>query len=73
MGLSILGMMILFDSFNSDEDGMTAVTMWVVADFEKVSGRKLLLNALKHVVSIIQPQHFACKLEDMMCQFRYRL
>uniref|UniRef100_A0A3Q2EG56 UDP-glucose ceramide glucosyltransferase-like 1 n=1 Tax=Cyprinodon variegatus TaxID=28743 RepID=A0A3Q2EG56_CYPVA len=33
---------------NSDEDGMTAVTMWVVADFEKVSGRKLLLNALKH-------------------------
>ncbi|XP_015244179.1 PREDICTED: UDP-glucose:glycoprotein glucosyltransferase 2-like isoform X1 [Cyprinodon variegatus] len=36
---------------NSDEDGMTAVTMWVVADFEKVSGRKLLLNALKHVKS----------------------
>lgn len=32
---------------------MTAVTMWVVADFEKVSGRKLLLNALKHVVGII--------------------
>uniref|UniRef100_A0A3B3UXM3 UDP-glucose ceramide glucosyltransferase-like 1 n=1 Tax=Poecilia latipinna TaxID=48699 RepID=A0A3B3UXM3_9TELE len=36
---------------NGDEDGMTAVTMWVVADFEKVSGRKLLLNALKHVKS----------------------
>uniref|UniRef100_A0A3B4ZI65 UDP-glucose ceramide glucosyltransferase-like 1 n=1 Tax=Stegastes partitus TaxID=144197 RepID=A0A3B4ZI65_9TELE len=34
---------------NSDEDGMTAVTMWIVGDFEKVSGRKLLLNALKHV------------------------
>ncbi|XP_035995136.1 UDP-glucose:glycoprotein glucosyltransferase 2 isoform X2 [Fundulus heteroclitus] len=36
---------------NSDEDGLTAVTMWVVADFEKVSGRKLLLNALKHLKS----------------------
>ncbi|XP_076603616.1 UDP-glucose:glycoprotein glucosyltransferase 2 [Chaetodon auriga] len=34
---------------NSDEDGMSAVTMWIVGDFEKVSGRKLLLNALKHV------------------------
>ncbi|KAM4731815.1 UDP-glucose:glycoprotein glucosyltransferase 2 [Anableps anableps] len=36
---------------NSGEDGMTAVTVWVVGDFEKVSGRKLLLNALKHVKS----------------------
>uniref|UniRef100_A0A3P8U913 UDP-glucose ceramide glucosyltransferase-like 1 n=1 Tax=Amphiprion percula TaxID=161767 RepID=A0A3P8U913_AMPPE len=34
---------------SSDEDGMTAVTMWITGDFEKVSGRKLLLNALKHV------------------------
>ncbi|CAN9497714.1 unnamed protein product [Ophioblennius macclurei] len=34
---------------NSDDDGMTAVTMWIAGDFEKVSGRKLLLNALKHV------------------------
>ncbi|XP_036965883.1 UDP-glucose:glycoprotein glucosyltransferase 2 isoform X1 [Acanthopagrus latus] len=34
---------------NNDEDGMSAVTMWIVGDFEKVSGRKLLLNALKHV------------------------
>ncbi|XP_034549617.1 UDP-glucose:glycoprotein glucosyltransferase 2 [Notolabrus celidotus] len=34
---------------NSGEDGMSAVTMWIVADFEKVSGRKLLQNALKHV------------------------
>uniref|UniRef100_A0AAQ5YWJ2 UDP-glucose ceramide glucosyltransferase-like 1 n=1 Tax=Amphiprion ocellaris TaxID=80972 RepID=A0AAQ5YWJ2_AMPOC len=33
---------------SSDEDGMTAVTMWITGDFEKVSGRKLLLNALKH-------------------------
>ncbi|MEQ2249104.1 hypothetical protein ILYODFUR_025991 [Ilyodon furcidens] len=36
---------------NRDADGMAAVTMWVAADFEKVSGRKLLLNALKHVKS----------------------
>lgn len=34
-----------------DEDGMSAVTMWIAGDFEKVSGRRLLLNALKHVVS----------------------
>ncbi|XP_041663125.1 UDP-glucose:glycoprotein glucosyltransferase 2 [Cheilinus undulatus] len=34
---------------NSGEDGMSAVTMWIVSDFETVSGRKLLLNALKHV------------------------
>lgn len=36
---------------NSDEDGMSAVTMWIAGDFEKVSGRKLLLNALKHLKS----------------------
>ncbi|KAG7227632.1 hypothetical protein INR49_005447 [Caranx melampygus] len=34
---------------NSDEDGMSTVTMWIVGDLEKASGRKLLLNALKHV------------------------
>ncbi|XP_035762576.1 UDP-glucose:glycoprotein glucosyltransferase 2 isoform X3 [Neolamprologus brichardi] len=34
---------------NSDEDGMTPVTLWVVGDFQKVSGRKLLLSALKHL------------------------
>ncbi|XP_019129729.2 UDP-glucose:glycoprotein glucosyltransferase 2 isoform X2 [Larimichthys crocea] len=33
---------------HSDPDGMTAVTLWIVGDFEKVPGRKLLLNALKH-------------------------
>ncbi|XP_011488137.1 UDP-glucose:glycoprotein glucosyltransferase 2 isoform X3 [Oryzias latipes] len=33
----------------TDEDGMTAVSIWIVGDFEKVPGRKLLLNALKHV------------------------
>ncbi|XP_035859845.1 UDP-glucose:glycoprotein glucosyltransferase 2 isoform X2 [Sander lucioperca] len=34
---------------NSDEDGMSAVTVWIAGDFEKVSGRKLLFNALKHM------------------------
>ncbi|XP_068428233.1 UDP-glucose:glycoprotein glucosyltransferase 2 isoform X1 [Clinocottus analis] len=34
---------------NADEDGMSAVTMWIAGDFEKVSGRKLLLSALKRV------------------------
>uniref|UniRef100_A0A3Q3XP66 UDP-glucose ceramide glucosyltransferase-like 1 n=1 Tax=Mola mola TaxID=94237 RepID=A0A3Q3XP66_MOLML len=34
---------------NSDENAVSAVTMWIVGDFEKGSGRKLLLNALKHV------------------------
>lgn len=37
-----------------DEDGMSAVTMWIVGDFDKVSGRKLLLGALKRVVSIVR-------------------
>lgn len=32
---------------------MTPVTLWVVGDFQKVSGRKLLLSALKHLVSKI--------------------
>ncbi|XP_061697975.1 UDP-glucose:glycoprotein glucosyltransferase 2 isoform X2 [Syngnathoides biaculeatus] len=32
-----------------DEDGMSAVTMWIVGDFQKPSGRKLLLAALKHL------------------------
>uniref|UniRef100_A0A8C4IJP8 UDP-glucose ceramide glucosyltransferase-like 1 n=1 Tax=Dicentrarchus labrax TaxID=13489 RepID=A0A8C4IJP8_DICLA len=36
-------------SLTLDEDGMSAVTMWIVGDFEKVSGRKLLLSALKHM------------------------
>ncbi|XP_054602856.1 UDP-glucose:glycoprotein glucosyltransferase 2 isoform X4 [Nothobranchius furzeri] len=36
---------------NSDEDGVAAVTVWIVGDLEKISGRKLLLNALKHLKS----------------------
>lgn len=32
---------------------MTPVTLWVVGDFQKVLGRKLLLSALKHLVSKI--------------------
>ncbi|KAK7882501.1 hypothetical protein WMY93_028675 [Mugilogobius chulae] len=35
----------------SDSNEANAVTMWVVGDFDKVSGRKLLINALKHVRS----------------------
>ncbi|XP_061827435.1 UDP-glucose:glycoprotein glucosyltransferase 2 isoform X3 [Nerophis lumbriciformis] len=36
---------------NNDEDGMSAVTMWIVGDFEKASGRKMLLGALKHLIA----------------------
>lgn len=42
-----------FFFFFIDEDGMSAVTMWIVGDFEKDSGRKLLLGALRHMVSNI--------------------
>ncbi|XP_053733940.1 UDP-glucose:glycoprotein glucosyltransferase 2 isoform X2 [Synchiropus splendidus] len=34
---------------NNDEGGMSAVTVWIAADFQKASGRKLLSNALKHM------------------------
>uniref|UniRef100_A0A671W1M8 UDP-glucose ceramide glucosyltransferase-like 1 n=1 Tax=Sparus aurata TaxID=8175 RepID=A0A671W1M8_SPAAU len=35
---------------NSGKESLIiAVTMWIAGDFEKVSGRKLLLNALKHL------------------------
>uniref|UniRef100_A0A8C5IBS0 UDP-glucose ceramide glucosyltransferase-like 1 n=1 Tax=Gouania willdenowi TaxID=441366 RepID=A0A8C5IBS0_GOUWI len=40
---------------NNDVDGMASVTLWIVGDFQKVPGRKLLLNALKHVVSTNNP------------------
>uniref|UniRef100_A0A4W6FXM9 UDP-glucose ceramide glucosyltransferase-like 1 n=1 Tax=Lates calcarifer TaxID=8187 RepID=A0A4W6FXM9_LATCA len=39
---------LVFALLSIDEDGMTTVTMWIAGDFEKVSGRKLLLSALKH-------------------------
>lgn len=32
---------------------MSAVSMWIVGDFEKDSGRKLLLSAVRHMVSNI--------------------
>lgn len=32
---------------------MSAVSMWIVGDFEKESGRKLLLSAVRHMVSNI--------------------
>uniref|UniRef100_A0A8C6M3I1 UDP-glucose ceramide glucosyltransferase-like 1 n=1 Tax=Nothobranchius furzeri TaxID=105023 RepID=A0A8C6M3I1_NOTFU len=37
--------------FTNNEDGVAAVTVWIVGDLEKISGRKLLLNALKHLKS----------------------
>uniref|UniRef100_A0A3P8XBE6 UDP-glucose glycoprotein glucosyltransferase 2 n=1 Tax=Esox lucius TaxID=8010 RepID=A0A3P8XBE6_ESOLU len=33
----------------NDEDGINGVTVWIIGDFEKASGRRLLLNALKHM------------------------
>ncbi|XP_072217611.1 UDP-glucose:glycoprotein glucosyltransferase 2 isoform X2 [Excalfactoria chinensis] len=32
-----------------DEDALYAVTVWIIADFDKPSGRQLLSNALKHL------------------------
>uniref|UniRef100_A0A663MNZ5 UDP-glucose ceramide glucosyltransferase-like 1 n=1 Tax=Athene cunicularia TaxID=194338 RepID=A0A663MNZ5_ATHCN len=32
-----------------DEDALYAVTIWIIADFDKPSGRRLLSNALKHL------------------------
>lgn len=35
----------------SDEDALYAVTVWIVADFDKPAGRRLLSDALKSLVS----------------------
>ncbi|KAL4691209.1 hypothetical protein H8959_014170, partial [Pygathrix nigripes] len=32
-----------------DDSKISAVTLWIIADFDKPSGRKLLFNALKHM------------------------
>ncbi|KAM9192717.1 UDP-glucose:glycoprotein glucosyltransferase 2 [Dugong dugon] len=32
-----------------DDDVISSVTLWIIADFDKPSGRKLLFNALKHM------------------------
>ncbi|XP_076026136.1 UDP-glucose:glycoprotein glucosyltransferase 2 isoform X2 [Genypterus blacodes] len=34
---------------NSDEDGMSGMSIWIAGDFEKSSARTLLLNSLKHM------------------------
>ncbi|XP_028655382.2 UDP-glucose:glycoprotein glucosyltransferase 2 [Erpetoichthys calabaricus] len=34
---------------NHDKDIIYAVTIWIIADFDKPSGRRLLSNALKHM------------------------
>lgn len=41
---------------------MSAVTMWIIGDFEKDSGRKLLLSALRHMVRNISlfSRSFCC-------------
>lgn len=36
----------------SEDDVISSVTLWIIADFDKPSGRKLLFNALKFMVSI---------------------
>lgn len=36
----------------SDDYVISSVTFWIVADFDKPSGRRLLFNALNHMVSI---------------------
>lgn len=37
--------------FAAEEETVYGVTFWVVADIERASGRQILLNALKHMVS----------------------
>uniref|UniRef100_A0A8D3DVH1 UDP-glucose ceramide glucosyltransferase-like 1 n=1 Tax=Scophthalmus maximus TaxID=52904 RepID=A0A8D3DVH1_SCOMX len=39
----------VFCSSILDENGMSTVTIWIAGDLETVSGRNLLLNALKHM------------------------
>lgn len=34
----------------SDEDVIHAVTIWIIADFDKPAGRQLLAKAVKHMV-----------------------
>ncbi|GAB5566430.1 UDP-glucose:glycoprotein glucosyltransferase 2 isoform X1 [Prionailurus iriomotensis] len=36
-------------STSEDDDVISSVTLWIIADFDKPSGRKLLFNALKHM------------------------
>lgn len=37
--------------FVVEEEMVYGVTFWIVADLEQASGRQVLLNALKHMVS----------------------
>ncbi|XP_073899219.1 UDP-glucose:glycoprotein glucosyltransferase 2 isoform X3 [Castor canadensis] len=34
---------------NQEDDAVAVVTLWIIADFDAPSGRKLLFNALKHM------------------------
>ncbi|XP_030044920.1 UDP-glucose:glycoprotein glucosyltransferase 2-like, partial [Microcaecilia unicolor] len=44
---------VIVDNMNylrkKDEDVIYAVTIWIIADFDKASGRQLLSNAVKHM------------------------
>ncbi|XP_021585602.2 UDP-glucose:glycoprotein glucosyltransferase 2 isoform X3 [Ictidomys tridecemlineatus] len=37
-----------------DDDVISAVTLWIIADFDTPSGRKLLFNALKHMKTSVR-------------------
>lgn len=50
--MPLIGICQIFSSSIADTDGVNAVTVWLAGDFDKVSGRKLLINALKHVVRV---------------------
>jgi UDP-glucose:glycoprotein glucosyltransferase len=42
---------ILLAYLKISDDAVAVVTLWIIADFDAPSGRKLLFNALKHMVS----------------------
>uniref|UniRef100_A0A8C7U5V5 UDP-glucose ceramide glucosyltransferase-like 1 n=1 Tax=Oncorhynchus mykiss TaxID=8022 RepID=A0A8C7U5V5_ONCMY len=54
----------------NDEDGINGVTVWIVGDFEKASGRRLLLNALKHLQTAISQSRILLGLEDSTVLYR---
>uniref|UniRef100_A0A674F4V3 UDP-glucose ceramide glucosyltransferase-like 1 n=1 Tax=Salmo trutta TaxID=8032 RepID=A0A674F4V3_SALTR len=54
----------------NDEDGINGVTVWIVGDFEKASGRRLLLNALKHLQTAISQARILLGLEDSTVLYR---
>lgn len=47
----LLEKLILLGYLKISDNVLSAVTLWIVADFDVPSGRKLLFSALKHMVS----------------------